>query len=167
MFFFSNFQEEIVSNPTDNQVVIWGTDVHVNDCKRRFIAFIKKFHLSIEEARLEGADPSKPFYMQKLEEIHLIERPFLNVNCAHIKKIDSIIVEQLLSYPQEVIPIFDMAINELFFKIYENDTLPHQIQVRPYNVESRKSMRSLDPEGKRFYRSIDIFWRFIERHRYW
>ncbi|CAF2507269.1 unnamed protein product [Rotaria sp. Silwood2] len=137
---------DIDVNAADNQVVIWGTDVHVNECKRRFITFLKKFHLNIEEANLEGVDPTKPFYMQKLEEIHLIERPFLNVDCAHIKQIDKTMLNQLIAYPQEVIPIFDIAVNELFFTIYEDDTLPHQIQVRPYNVDMFKNMRCLDPE---------------------
>ncbi|CAF4719952.1 unnamed protein product, partial [Rotaria magnacalcarata] len=80
----------------------------------------------------EGVDPAQPFYMQKLEEIHLLERPFLNVDCAHIKQIDRTMLGQLIAYPQEVVPIFDIAVNELFFTIYEDDTLPHQIQVRPY-----------------------------------
>jgi len=57
-----------------------GTDVHVNDCKRQFILFLKNFHLNVEETNLEGVDQSKAFYMQKLEEIHLFQRPFLNVN---------------------------------------------------------------------------------------
>ena len=101
----------------------------------------------MEHAHLEGVDPLKPFYLQKLEEIHLLERPFLNVDCAHMKQIDQTMLQQLFAYPQEVIPIFDIAVNELFFTIYENDTLPHQIQVRPYNVDIFRSMRSLDPEG--------------------
>ncbi|CAF5127197.1 unnamed protein product [Rotaria magnacalcarata] len=137
---------DIDINAADNQVVIWGTDVHVNECKRRFISFLKKFHLNVEEANIEGVDPAQPFYMQKLEEIHLLERPFLNVDCAHIKQIDRTMLSQLIAYPQEVVPIFDIAVNELFFTIYEDDTLPHQIQVRPYNVDLFKNMRCLDPE---------------------
>ena len=112
---------------------------------------MKKFHLSVEQAHLEGADPLKPFYLQKLEEIHLLERPFLNVDCLHMKQIDQTMLHQLLTYPQEVIPIFDIAVNELFFTIYENDTLPHQIQVRPYNVDIFRNMRILDPEGEYRY----------------
>jgi DNA replication licensing factor MCM4 len=98
--------------------------------------------------------------MQKLEEIHLLERPFLNVNCLHIKQIDKTMLNQLLAYPQEVIPIFDIAVNELFFTIYENDTLPHQIQVRPYNVDMFRNMRCLDPEGLFFQIEKKIFYFF-------
>lgn len=102
--------------------------------------------------------------MQKLEEIHLLERPFLNVDCLHIKQIDKIILNQLLSYPQEVIPIFDIAVNELFFTIYEDDTLPHQIQVRPYNVDMFRNMRCLDPEG--FYLINCFFSSYLNKIKY-
>lgn len=145
--FLSRQENETASNSTENQLVIWGTDVHMNDCKRRFINFIRKFHLSIEEARIEGVDATKPFYLQKLEEIHLLERPFLNVNCSHLIQIDRQLNRQLVDYPQEVVPIFDIAINELFFSIYENDALPHQIQVRPFNVDRSKTLRFLEAEG--------------------
>ncbi|CAF4534623.1 unnamed protein product [Rotaria sp. Silwood2] len=145
-----NEQEKLVGdinvNTADNQVVIWGTDVHINDCKCLFISFLKQFHLNVEEANLEGVDLSKAFYTQKLKEIHLFKRSFLNVDCAHIKQIDKTMYNQLLSYPQEVILIFNIAVNELFFTIYRDDTFPHEIQVRPYNVDMFKNMRCLDPE---------------------
>ncbi|CAF3874189.1 unnamed protein product [Rotaria sp. Silwood1] len=86
--------------------------------------------VTIIQANVQGVDPIKSYYMQKLEEIHLFERSFLNVHCAHIKQLDKIMYHQLLAYSQEVIPIFDIAVNELFFTVYEDDTLPHQIQVQ-------------------------------------
>ncbi len=107
---------------------------------------MKKFYPNVE-ANPGGVDPPKPFYMQKLDEIHLLKRPFLNVDCTHIKQIDKTMYNQLVSYPEEVIPIFDIAVKELFFTIYKDDTLPQQIQVRPYNVDMFKNMRCLDPEG--------------------
>lgn len=51
-----------------------------------------------------------------------------------------------MSYPQEVIPSFDVAANELFFDRHPDTALEHQIQVRPYNAASTKTMRSLNPE---------------------
>jgi DNA replicative helicase MCM subunit Mcm2 (Cdc46/Mcm family) len=86
--------------------------------------------------------------MKKLEEVYLLKRPVLNVDFAHIKKIDQTMSNQLLAYPEEVILIFDIAVNELFFKIYKDDILPHQIQVRPYNVDvCKNNMHSVDPKG--------------------
>ena len=92
--------------------------------------------------------------IKKLIEIHvygsqinIIGDPFLNVNCGHLREFDSDLYRQLVCYPQEVIPTFDMAVNEMFFERFNNVTLEHQIQVRPYNAEMTKNMRSLNPEG--------------------
>jgi DNA replication licensing factor MCM4 len=54
---------------------------------------------------------------------------------------------QLINYPSELIPIFDMATNEVFYEkvATHGQILEHQIQVRPYNVDRMKSLRSLDP----------------------
>lgn len=69
------------------------------------------------------------------------------MNCAHLKTFDLGLYRQLVCYPQEVIPTFDMAINEMFFEKYPAAVLDHQIQVRPFNAAKTKNMRSLNPEG--------------------
>lgn len=81
-------------------------------------------------------------------QIHILEEPFLNINCAHLQSFDATLYRQLISYPQEVIPTFDMAINEMFFERYPAAVLKFQIQVRPFNVQKTKNMRSLNPEGR-------------------
>ena len=48
--------------------------------------------------------------------------------------------------PQEVIPTFDMAVNEIFFSRYPDSALEHQILVRTFNVDKTMTMRSLNPE---------------------
>lgn len=48
---------------------------------------------------------------------------------------------------QEVIPTFDMAVNELFFERFPDSILEFQIQVRPYNALKTRNMRNLNPEG--------------------
>ena len=69
------------------------------------------------------------------------------MNCAHLESYDRSLYRQLVCYPQEVIPTFDMAINEMFFERYPAAVLEHQIQVRPFNAQKTKNMRSLNPEG--------------------
>lgn len=98
----------------------------------------------------EGINLNEPLYMQKLEEIHTLEEPFLNVNCAHLKTFDEQLYRQLICYPQEVIPTFDMAVNEMFFEKYPAAVLEHQVQVRPFNAEQTRNMRALNPEGASF-----------------
>jgi DNA replication licensing factor MCM4 len=77
--------------------------------------------------------------------MHLLEEPFLNLDCSHLKYFNTELYKQLICYPQEVIPAFDTALNELYFSKFPDDMLPHQIQVRPFNVDRITSMRSLNP----------------------
>nr|XP_006634095.1 PREDICTED: DNA replication licensing factor MCM4 [Lepisosteus oculatus] len=93
-----------------------------------------------------GLDLNEPLYMQKLEEINVVGEPVLNVNCAHLQSFDADLYRQLVCYPQEVIPTFDMAVNETFFERFPDSILEYQIQVRPYNAQKTKNMRSLNPE---------------------
>ncbi|XP_023162902.1 DNA replication licensing factor MCM4 [Drosophila hydei] len=130
------------------QLVVWGTNVVVSQCKSKFKSFIMRFiDPSAEQDEIsENIDVNQPLYLQKLEEIHTLEEPYLNLNCAHLKTFDQDLYRQLICYPQEVIPGFDMAINEMFFERYPAAQLEHQIQVRPFNADKTRNMRSLNPE---------------------
>jgi DNA replication licensing factor MCM4 len=130
------------------QLVVWGTDVVVAQCKIQFTRFIERFvnHDVDVDEKFDGMNTEQPFYLQKLEEISITGEPFLNVNCAHLKQFDADLYRQLYCYPQEVIPTFDMAVNEMFFNRFPNAAIEHQIQVRPFNAAKTTSMRSLNPE---------------------
>ncbi|XP_037043019.1 DNA replication licensing factor MCM4 [Bradysia coprophila] len=130
------------------QLVIWGTKVVVSECKEKFKQFLMRYidPEAQQDEITENMNLNEPLYMQKLEEIHTLEEPFLNVNCSHLKTFDENLYRQLISYPQEVIPTFDMAINEKYFELYPDSQLEHQIQVRPFNAEHTKNMRALNPE---------------------
>ncbi|KAF7387318.1 hypothetical protein HZH68_012995 [Vespula germanica] len=130
------------------QLVIWGTNVVVNRCKEQFKRFVLRFiDPEAENDELpENMILTEPLYLQKLEEIHTLEEPYLNINCAHLEIFDEQLYRQLICYPQEVIPTMDMAANEMFFERYPAAVLEHQIQVRPFNVNRTKSMRLLNPE---------------------
>ncbi|XP_028409961.1 DNA replication licensing factor mcm4-A-like [Dendronephthya gigantea] len=128
------------------RLVIWGTDVVVQETQDKFKRFLQQFIDENAEGMGDDFVPNDPLYMQKLEEIHVLEQPFLNVDCSHIKAFDAELYRQLVAYPQEVIPTFDMAVNEIFFTKYTDAELEHQIQVRTYNVDQTKNLRSLNPE---------------------
>lgn len=140
------------SQESDNiaapQLVIWGTNVSVAQCKEKFKQFILRYiNPDAEQDELtETTNVNEPLYLQKLEEIHTLEEPFLSINCAHLETFDENLYRQLVCYPQEVIPTFDMTVNEMFYERYPAAVLDHQIQVRPYNAEKTKNMRSLNPE---------------------
>jgi len=129
-------------------MVIWGTDVSVNQVKSKFSKFLTSFiptDLADDEQTTDGIDNSSPYYPQRLEEISMICEPFLEVNMNHMLQFDEELYRQLVCYPQEVIPVLDMAVNEMYFAKYPDSELPHQIQVRPFNAEKTSNMRELNP----------------------
>lgn len=129
------------------RLVIWGTDVNVGTCKEKFQHFLQRFtDPNSREEENAGLDLNEPLYMQKLDEISVVGEPVLNVNCSHIQTFDADLYRQLICYPQEVIPTFDMAVNELFFDRFPDSVLEHQIQVRPYSAVKTRNMRALNPE---------------------
>ncbi|XP_072389087.1 DNA replication licensing factor MCM4 [Diabrotica undecimpunctata] len=136
------------SDSTAPHLVIWGTNVSVAECKEKFKQFILRFidPNAEEDERTDDMNLNEPLYIQKLEEIHTLDEPFLNVNCAHLETFDANLYRQLVCYPQEVIPTFDMCVNEMFYERYPAAVLEHQIQVRPFNAEKTKNMRALNPE---------------------
>jgi len=60
------------NDATAPQLVIWGTDVVVHRCKEKFKRFIKTFvdPNAEEDERTNNMDPTKPLYIQKLEEVN-------------------------------------------------------------------------------------------------
>ncbi|OCT76788.1 hypothetical protein XELAEV_18031991mg [Xenopus laevis] len=141
--------EELVTSEQSlgQKLVIWGTDVNVATCKEKFQRFVQRFiDPSAKEEDNVGLDLNEPIYMQRLEEINVVGDPFLNIDCDHLRNFDQDLYRQLVCYPQEVIPTFDMAANEIFFERYPDSILEHQIQVRPYNALKTRNMRSLNPE---------------------
>lgn len=61
--------------------------------------------------------------------MNTLEDPFLNVNCEHLRQYNQELYGQLVRYPQEAIPTFDVGTNELFQQLYPDTCLEHQIQV--------------------------------------
>ncbi|XP_041772486.1 DNA replication licensing factor MCM4 [Anopheles merus] len=130
------------------RLVVWGTNVVVTECMSKFKQFILRYidPNAAQDELTEGINLNEPLYMQKLEEIHTLEEPYLNFNCSHLKTFDETLYRQLICYPQDVIPALDMAVNEMFFERYPAAILEHQIQVRPFNADKTRNMRALNPE---------------------
>ena len=63
---------DITSDPNAGpQLVIWGTDVVVSQCKEKFRRFISKYldkNVAGDE-QFDGMDINEPYYLQRLEEV--------------------------------------------------------------------------------------------------
>ena len=146
---------------TAPQLVIWGTDVAINQCKEKFKHFLRHLDFdsnqldqdemqasdTLTSTQMDQRDRNQTFYIKKLNDAILIGEPYLNINCLHIERFDANLYRQLVCYPQEVIPTFDMALNEVFAELYPNGVQDlDRVYVRPYNVAKTSNLRSLNPE---------------------
>lgn len=133
-------------------LLIWGTDVSVDTCKKQFIDFIRESRYTIEDADMDEAkfhwhkaDEVRPLYLTKLEEIsHVPNEPFLTINCAHLKEFNHSLYEQLIKYPSEVIQIFEIGANEIFQELYPEQSEQIIIYVRPFNIDKTNTIRGLE-----------------------
>lgn len=54
---------------------------------------------------------TQPFYIQKLREIHEMEESVLPVDCDHVFQYDQGLYRQIVDYPSDAIPIFDLVVS--------------------------------------------------------
>lgn len=70
--------------------------------------------LWLKEEENTAVDIAEPPYMQLLGKTNIIGKPFLNVNCEHIKSYDKNLNRQFICFPLEVILTFNMTLEEIF-----------------------------------------------------
>lgn len=132
----ANMGEEVVSRS-----VLWGTDINVEEIQLKF----KNFLLNFSE---EDSMSENPHYIQLLSEIKQTEIYVLTVNCDHIFQFDKQLYQQLINYPSDIIPLFDLAANELFKQLNGEGMIEDEfkIQVRTNKLRHVTRMRELGPE---------------------
>jgi len=124
---------------------IYGTNINEAEVVKDFRSFVKEFRV---------ADGSTPFYMQQLkknwEETNSDKSRGIKfpVDGGHIHEHSRKLYEHLVSYPTEVIPIFDRELWNLSVK--ELDVEPEdlgtcQVQVHALLEKDSRIMRSMNP----------------------
>ena len=144
--------------------VIWGTNINTNDVSMKLKNFINNF----EEIREDDEDVAddrliSSYYMQKIKEIRELDISVLEIDCDHIFQFDQGLYRQIVDYPSDIIPIFDLVVTQCYkdvgmeimaggnqedqemqFDEQENqDTI---IQVRPHNLRKVYRIRELNPD---------------------
>lgn len=85
-------------------------------------------------------------YVDQLEQIRATGNYNYSLDCTHLASADGNLYRQLVRYPQEVTPIFDVALMDLFTELVPDDFLvEEQIKVRPFRLLKRTPMRDLNP----------------------
>ena len=120
---------------------IWGTNVDLDDVNRRFRDFIINYR--VNETIL---------YPDLIETAIEAESWNVNINCQNIHSFDADLYKQLISFPQEVLPVFDEVVNNYalghFGELLQDVEADKDIWVRPFNLlpSHVKSMRLMDPK---------------------
>ena len=128
-------QQQSQGGGEDGEMLIWGTTVSLESCKGRFISFVR-------DCIVDG----ERLYMDLLEQIELTGNFSYSLDCNHLASFDGDLYRDLLRYPQEVIPIFDMALDEMFKAVVDDEfEQEEQIKVRPFRLLKQRPMRDLNP----------------------
>ncbi|KAJ2855598.1 MCM DNA helicase complex subunit [Coemansia erecta] len=140
------------AQPTEIRT-IWGTIVHVRDVMSMFKDFMLHFtagHRPPSSGGLSELELAEPVYPQLLRRMHESEVFQLNLDAQNILAYppSQRLYKQLVNYPEEVIPIMDYVLTELFMEQFPDadvGLVQSDLKVRPYNLVATTNMRELNP----------------------
>lgn len=138
--------------------VIWGTNIIIADAITSFRSFLANFTMA-QRKRFDSSGPDQPLpninatdleplYPRLLSQIRDTEIYNLNLDCQNLRAYPATatLYGQLKHYPQEIISLMDMIVNDYFSELFpEMNISADPIQVRPFNIGESVNMRELDP----------------------
>jgi DNA replication licensing factor MCM4 len=134
--------------------VIWGTNIVVRDAVIAFREFLASFtlgHAKIAQgiSLSESLQDTVPIYPAIFTQIRETEGSVFNLDMANLKAFQPTknLFYQLIKFPQEIIPLMDVVVNEVYMETFPGIPPPEPaLQVRPFNCERRVNMRELNPD---------------------
>ncbi|VDM77622.1 unnamed protein product [Strongylus vulgaris] len=126
-------EDDLADDNNQPRMYIWGTRICVVDVQRAFRGFITEFKIS-------SLDEDENMLMLP----STTDCPFLNLNLAHVKAYSEPLYRKIVAYPADVIPYLDMTVNEIYQEKY-NHSMATPIELRPFNADKTRNMRSLNP----------------------
>ncbi|CCF57303.1 hypothetical protein KAFR_0C03110 [Kazachstania africana CBS 2517] len=165
--FYSGLQQPTTSSdpPSDDTTgpvrIIWGTNVSIQECANNFRDFLMSFKtkyrkvLDEREEFINSTTDEELYYVNHLNEMRELGTCNLNLDARNLLayKQTEELYYQLLNYPQEVISIMDQTIKDCMVSLVVDNHLDFNLdeietkfyKVRPYNVETARGMRELNP----------------------
>lgn len=143
------------SDPSLPVRLIWGTTVNIHEAMTSFRNFLNNFTLAQRKRKLnEPINPqedNQPFYPKLLAHVKNTGATNVNLDCRNLKAYHDThkLHDQLIKYPQEIIPLMDHTITEFFLGLFPTSEDSIRLKVRPFNVSNTVNMRDLDPQSKR------------------
>ncbi|KAI8918917.1 MCM2/3/5 family-domain-containing protein [Entophlyctis helioformis] len=142
-------------DPAETQKLIWGTTINIEKSMGMFRDFILNFTkaqwLAATRSDVPVMDADRlPFYPQLLDDLRKREKDTLNLDCTKLKAFDPEhrLYDQLVRYPQEIIPLMDHTLTDIFFEMFDDVQVGgkfESLRVRPFNIKRSVNLRELDP----------------------
>ena len=100
--------------------VLWGTNINANEVQTKLKNFINTFveYKEDEDEDNDDAYTKAPQYIEKLKEMREMESPILEVDCDHIFQFDQALYRQIVDYPADIIPIFDLVASQVYKELF-------------------------------------------------
>lgn len=142
------------SDPSLAARVIWGTTINTHEAMTSFRNFLNNFTLAHRKRKLNepinDAEDHQPFYPKLLAHLKNTGATSVNLDCRNLKAYNDThrLHDQLIKYPQEIVPIMDYAITEFYFGLFPTTDDSLRLKIRPFNVSNTVNMRDLDPQSK-------------------
>jgi len=147
---------------SSNTQVIWGTNINAGEVSNKLKNFIHTY-VEMDDADDEADEDmqyeKKPYYIEKIKENREMEEYVLEVDCDHIWQYDRGLYRQIVDYPSDIIPIFDLVVSQVYMELFsygvggagqgtndqregeEAEEDDHCLQVRPYNLRQTYRIR--------------------------
>ncbi|KAJ1858264.1 MCM DNA helicase complex subunit [Coemansia sp. RSA 1822] len=130
---------------------IWGTIVQVRDVMATFKDFLLHFtaaHRAPAEHSMTESELQEPVYPGLIQRMYETEIMQLNVDAQNLLAYAPAhgLYRQVANYPQEVLPIMDYVLAELYLEQHPDASLESaEPKVRVYNLGKNTNMRELNP----------------------
>mmetsp|Transcript_76064 Transcript_76064/g.226695 ORF Transcript_76064/g.226695 Transcript_76064/m.226695 type:complete len:901 (+) Transcript_76064:61-2763(+) len=140
-------QGDMPDVPAEEGNYIYGTDINESTIVRDFHHFIRKFRLP------DAPHTERPFYLQQLdrrweEAVQRMRGIKFPISGSHVLEFSKSLYDHLVSFPTEVIPIFDrelwnISVREL--RAEPEDLGTCQVQIHALDEKDAKIMRNMNP----------------------
>ena len=121
----------------ENNITFLGTDLKYEDIKESVKSFIIGFKLENEEM---------PHYQNKIDQMKETGIIYnMQMNCEHLHQYDKGLYNKLIKFPTEVLPIFDLVVQEKILENGSEEELEKKVTVFPYGLKDTAPMRNLGP----------------------
>ncbi|KAH6570542.1 hypothetical protein BASA50_008269 [Batrachochytrium salamandrivorans] len=144
---------EAMTDPVETRKLIWGTTVNIENSMAMFRDFILNFTTAhklegVPNATITDAD-RLPFYDRLLRHLKTNDIRDMNLDCINLEAYLPArrLYQQLIRYPQEIIPLMDHTLTDIYLEKFDDADLPMSatMRVRPFNIQRTVNLRELNP----------------------